>query len=525
MGTLLDFGVREIPAERGADARQPSGWRRLPAGVWICAGLLLVVWLVQGWNIMGYPTVSDDEGTYLAQAWALQHAHGLAPYTYWYDHPPFGWIQVAAMSWAPSILPGDHLTVAAARFIMLPVTGASCVLIYLLARRLALARWIAALAVALFALSPLSVSLQREIFLDNFAVVWMLAAFVLTLSPRCHLWQHVAGGACAALSILSKETMAVVVPALLVSLWQGTHRSTREFSFAGFGAAFILMGAQYPLYALLKGELFPGVGHVSLLGGLIFQMERPGSGSLLVAGSGSYAIFHSWLYYDPVLVIGGAIGAAVALAWRRLRAPALAAVLLSLVAMRPNGYLPAMYVIQALPFFAIVLAALVGRGAELLWARERRWGMVSRRVAVTACGATISFYLTPLWVTGDYRAETANPNAIYSQAATWIRAHVTDPRHSRIVVDDTLWPDMVRDGFQPGLGAIWFYKVDLDPAVARTLPHGWRDLTYIVSSPAMRENPNSMPTVSAALTHSTVLAAFGTGADRIEVRKIIKAGP
>ena len=108
MSTLLD---RPLPrAEPGPAA--PRRWLRWPAGVWICAGLLLVVLTVQGWNIAGYPTVSDDEGTYLAQAWALQHGLGLAPYTYWYDHPPFGWMQIAVMSWLPSLVFHGGLVVA-----------------------------------------------------------------------------------------------------------------------------------------------------------------------------------------------------------------------------------------------------------------------------------------------------------------------------------------------------------------------------------------------------------------------------
>jgi hypothetical protein len=128
----------------------------------------------------------------------------------------------------------------------------------------------------------------------------------------------------------------------------------------------------------------------------------------------------------------------------------------------------------------------------------------------------------PIWYGGDHEAITADPNAGYAAAASWIQAHVADPRHSKIVVDDALWLDMVRDGFQPSLGAIWFYKVDLDPAVKRTLPGGWRDITYIVSSPTIRQDTSSLPTIRAALTHSRVLASFGTGSNRIEVRQIIK---
>ncbi len=37
------------------------------------------------------PIRFDDEGTYVSQALAVLDG-SLAPYTYWYDHPPLGWI-------------------------------------------------------------------------------------------------------------------------------------------------------------------------------------------------------------------------------------------------------------------------------------------------------------------------------------------------------------------------------------------------------------------------------------------------
>jgi hypothetical protein len=193
--------------------------------------------------------------------------------------------------------------------------------------------------------------------------------------------------------------------------------------------------------------------------------------------------------------------------------------------MRPSGYLPATYVIQALPFFAIVLAGLSARTADLILgfrATGRRPETLARRAAAIAAALAAAAYIVPLWYSGDHRAVTTDSNASYAAAASWIRTHVPDPQHTRIVVDDALWPDMVRDGFTPGLGAIWFYKVDLDPAVKRTLPHGWRDIGYIVSSPTVRQDTSSLPAIQAALTHSRVLAAFGSGGDRIEIRRIVK---
>ncbi len=93
-----------------------------------------------------------------------------------------------------------------------------------------------------------------------------------------------------------------------------------------------------------------------------------------------------------------------------------------------------------------------------------------------------------------------------------------------MVLDDALWLDAVGAGFAPER-VIWFYKLDLDPAVSGTLPRGWRDIDYLVSSPAIRAEPAGLPTVATLLQRSTVVITFGSGADRIEIRRIDKEAP
>ncbi|MFI1471936.1 ArnT family glycosyltransferase [Streptomyces wuyuanensis] len=498
----------------------------------LCGALLTAILLVQGWNIQHFPTLSDDEGTYLAQAWAVQQGEGLAHYTYWYDHPPLGWIQLAGLTWIPSLVAPDAMTVATMRGAMLLISAASAVLLYVLARRLWLPRWAAGLAMVLFGLSPLSVVLQREIFLDNLAVMWMLLAFCLAASPSRHLWHHFGAGLAAATGVLTKETMLVVLPALLVTMWRFSHRDTRKFAVTGAVTACALIGFSYPLFALLKGELLPGEGHVSLWEGITYQMSRPGSGFILSEGTGSNGVLRSWLYYDRVLPVGGLAGAALlllTLRWsvtaRALAGPALAVAILAAVAMRPSGYLPAMYVIQALPFLALVLAggaASVGHAVLSRWRSpgEARALTFARRSAAVVLALAAAVYVVPRWYDGDRTAMTADANAPYRAAAQWLRTEVAEPARTRVLVDDALWLDLVHAGYQPGLGAIWFYKADLDPAVTKTMPRGWRDLDYVVASPTVRRDARDLPNVRAALEHSTPVAVFGEGEDRIEIREI-----
>jgi 4-amino-4-deoxy-L-arabinose transferase-like glycosyltransferase len=490
----------------------------------IVAALVAIVVAVQAVNIGNFPSVSDDEGTYLAQAWAIQHGHGLAHYSYWYDHPPLGWVQIAMLSWIPGALGHGALVVMNARVIMLPVTAVGAALLYLVARRIDLPRWAAALATVVFGLSPLSVTMQREIYLDNFAVVWMLAAFACALSPRRHLWHHIGAGLCAAVSALSKETMVLVLPALGMAVWRGTDRTTRKFAVVGFLAAFSLIGAQYLLYASLKGELLPGTGHNSLIGAFQYQLGRGGSGNILQSGSVSNRTLHWWLVRDPIMIYAGLICSVLALLVRRLREIAVAAVTLILVAARPSGYLPAMYVIQILPFFALAIAGIAHAGVKSALGLTDRFRLTRFRTGprylVAVVAVVLAALVAPQWESGDRTADTALTNNEYVAAAGWIGAHIPDRAHTRIVVDDALWLDMVKEGFQPGLGAIWFYKVDLDPAVKRTLPHGWRDLDYVVLTSIIRQDPNGLPTVRAAVAHSTTVATFGTADQRITILRV-----
>ncbi|WP_107365094.1 ArnT family glycosyltransferase [Streptomyces aidingensis] len=504
--------------------------------VLLCLGLLTVIMVVQAWNITRFPNLSDDEGTYLAQAWAVQQGDGLAHYTYWYDHPPVGWLQIALLTWIPSLISPDWMTVATMRYAMLPVGAVSAVLVYALALRLRLPRWSAFAAMALFGLSPLSVVLQREIFLDNLAVLWILLAFWLAASPSRHLWHHFGAGLAAAVSVLTKETMLLVLPALLVTMWRHSHPETRKFAVTGAITSCVLVGLLYPLFALLNSELFPGAGHVSLIDGIVYQLSRPGSGSLFEPGTGSHAVVQSWLYYDSVIIYGGLAGAALLVVthrWsvtaRALAGPALAVVILAVVVTRPSGYLPAMYVIQALPFLALVLAAGAASVTHAVLRRrrpgregipQRRAVTVARWTAAVALGVAAVAVVAPTWYQGNKTALTEDANASYRAAVAWMGREVAEPADTRVLVDDAVWLDLVHQGYEPGTGVIWFYKADLDPAVTETLPGGYRDIDYVVSSPTVRRDAVDLPIVKDALENSTPVAVFGDGEDRIEIRRI-----
>ncbi|GAA2511316.1 hypothetical protein [Pilimelia columellifera] len=524
MTVVTEAPAAAVPPARPEPPTAPAvlARRRVRADRPLLLGLTAFAALAHGVNFGAGPVFGADEGTYLAQAWAVREGIGLAHYTYWYDHPPFGWIQLAALGWLPDLVLSGSPALVAGRAAMMVFALTSVVLLYLVARRLRLAPWAAATAVALFVLSPLALALHRQVYLDNIAVTWLLGALLLALSRRRHLWHYIGAGGCAAGAVLSKETILLAVPAVALAIWRCSHRSTRAFCLTGFVAAFVLTLSVYPLYAALKGELMPGDGHVSLLGAAFHQVAgRHSSGSVFDVGSDSYRTVDAWLYQDPVIVLAGAAASALALTVRRLRAPAVAAMVISLMGLRPGGYLPAMHIAQALPFYALCLAGLAHTAVVLFrrgaWAPPRL--RLPVRLAALALAGALALAVGVSWHDGNRRLWRDDANAEYAAAGRWVRDHV-HADGTRIVVDDALWPDMVRAGFNPGTGAIWFYKLDLDPAVMIHLPGGWRDLHYVVVTPMMRQRPAGLPTLTEAITRSDVVAAFGEGEERIEVRRV-----
>jgi hypothetical protein len=192
--------------------------------------------------------------------------------------------------------------------------------------------------------------------------------------------------------------------------------------------------------------------------------------------------------------------------------------------LRP-GYLPQPYVIALLPF-----CALLAMGAlEAAWGRIARADL--RRRAVLAVALVLAVLgLGRSWYSADGYAMTHDATRPVLAAQRWIPQHID--RRGRLLVDDTFYVDLVRSGFAPRFGAVWFYKLDfttnLDPSIVQHLPQGWRSFDYVVSTDVIRsalaQNPSSLSQVRLALRHSAPVVTFGTGPGRVEIRRITGVG-
>lgn len=603
-------------------------------------GLLLVLTgILHGIGMTNNPERGDDEGTYISQAWAVQQGE-LAHYTYWYDHPPLGWVQLAGFEAITGAIDDSASSVAAGRHAMLLVKLVSVVALYVLARRLGLAIGWSATAVLLFALSPLALPLQRGVWLDNIGAMWVLIAFALAADRRGRMRAKALASVCLAVAVLTKATLLLVAPFVFYVMWQATPPRLRTMTMAVSAAITGLLVSMFPLMALLRGELFPSDERVSLLWAAHWQLfDRESSGSLFTPGTDAANLLDTWLRADSLLLALGLAAIVPALAIRRLRPIGLCLLLHALMPLR-GGYIPVPYLIVVIPLIALCIAgvgdqlhrvatgrraaalpdepgyrassgidagALLGsvaparivrsplavgvgvlalaaivvatalwfgalprpgaayqvlfrslfvlvavasaglvllalRGHRVLrWAqllfrgrlleetatsgttdvraevgRDTRNGRLRRVGAGIGAGAiavTLLAGLAPTWVaahTGD-EFRTADLDDGVSGAQAWIENNVS--RDAVIVVENSIWLDLVHAGF-PRENVIWYFKVDLDPAVDET----WRTVDYVSLHDYVAADP--LPILGEMIERGTPVATFGEGIQKVTIWEV-----
>jgi 4-amino-4-deoxy-L-arabinose transferase-like glycosyltransferase len=477
---------------------------------------LIVSGVIQLVNMGGSPQRIDDEGTYTAQAWAIGAFGEITHYTYWYDHPPVGWIQLAAYTGLTGAFERYDVAVLAAREAMVFFTLVAVVLVWFLARRLSFSRPAATVAALLFSLSPLAVQFHRSVYLDNIATVWLLAAVLLALSRRNQLAAFAGSAFAFGIAVLSKETYLLALPLLAFLMWRSASKATRRYTLTVASSILVLVGGGYLALALVKGEVAPGANRVSLFDGILFQLSgRESSGSVTDPESLINRTLGMWWQLDPVFIVAGVAAAVAGLFVRKLRPFAILVLALTAFMFRPGGYLPVPYVILLIPFAALLVAGVTDRAVRT-WKRSGLAGR-SARTAWIAIAAIAAVAIVPLWATQLRGFLLADLDKPMRQAQEWVETNVQ--RDSTLVVDDAMWVDLVRAGFDRD-DVVWYYKVDTDPAVAATLPNGWQDVDYVITTDSMRTFPTAFPQVSETIANSVVVASFGEGSTQVDVRRV-----
>ncbi|MGI8825520.1 MAG: ArnT family glycosyltransferase [Chloroflexota bacterium] len=345
----------------------------------LVAGILTAAAVVHAVNMFGCPYFEHDEGHRMSRAWSVLTAGKLSPYVWTYDETPLSYAQLAG--WV--LLTGGFHTFGAAIdsgrvfMLVLQVIATGCV--YRVARTLSRSMVIGSLAALSFALSPFAVYLHRIVYEDNIATFWMLVSLLLLVTGRLSWKRAVLGAIALGLSILSKEPTVFMLPgfACIVQCRVDVTRPWR----AAVGWAALVAGvvSTWVLYAALRGELLPspaGPQHRNtLIGAALWQLGRARDGGLLDLSSLFWRTVQIWCRDEPVLVIGGTLGAILcilAMRWDQVAGRIGLTCFCYWAFLGRGGMVERYYLIDLIPLLAIELALACDLVVSIvIW--YRRW--------------------------------------------------------------------------------------------------------------------------------------------------------
>ncbi len=483
-------------------------------------------------NVFYFPHYEEDEGTYMSNAWAITHGL-ITPYPYGYGHPPLAWMQIAA--WAK--LTGGFFTfgnaINSGRVLMLLYAVGCSLLVYLLTRRLSGSLSTGLLAMAIFSLSPLSITFQREVLLDNFTTFWFLLSFYLVVISKSRLLYIVSAAISFGFAFLSKEIIIVLLPVMIYAVWLYSARFQRTFTLVAFTYIVIAICSCYVLLAVLKGELFPYSWHLpwdhhphlSLLDTYIWQAGRgQGEGNIIDS-------WNAWIKADPLLIALGIIPTAFNLIvgwWSRKHLLLSLFALCFWVLLLRGGVVIAFYIIPLIPLIALNTALAVNTLAHWI-GQFIRLNLARVMLIFVVIAAIVPYDIQH--VLNPYNPFTLHPSAVEQDALVWIRNHVS--RRAVIVINSNIYVDLhEQNGEGVGDGTTYpyahvYWNVGFDPALHdKFLDGNWDRIDYIVADSVMlkdiKTNGGGMEIISQALTHSVLqVAFFGDDYEFIQIYQVI----
>lgn len=499
-------------------------------------GLIVLLFLSAftfAFNMFDYPYYENDEGTYMAQAWAVISQGKLAPYTYWYDHAPVGWFLISIWE----LLSGGYyafgFSINSGRVLMLILHVLTAFLTYSITKKVSGSKLAGVIALLIFSLSPLGLSFQRRVLLDNIMIFWFLFSYNLILGSGRKLYHYILSAVFYAVAVLSKESAIFFLPVMVFMIYWTSHLSHRAFALWKWLSISGGIISLYFVYALLKGEFFPYGSflgnespHVSLIETLQFQLSRKG-GFFLDANSGFMLNFTEWInggffipVPDPTIIIGGIVATIIVSLWsvfdRRLLAISLPTLFYWFFLIR-GGEVIGFYIVPLIPFLAMCIGISIFKISDIFPMGVIR--SLLRPILIVALSSPfIGYYLTHPEV---YYLNQTKPQI---EALEWISKNI--PKESVLVIDNYAFIEFYEsrnNKYDLPKIAHYYWKADKDPDVRDEILDGdWRNIDYILSTPQVKwdaEN-SGLPLIQDAMNNSTVIKSFEGNKWNIEIRQI-----
>lgn len=424
--------------------------------------LLTIAAIAHGVNMLHFPYFENDEATYVSQAWAFIHTGKLTPYTYTYDHAPFGWMFLGL--WfllTGGLTTFGHNPLISGRIFIFILSLFSVLFLYIITKRVTRQKLAASLAVIIFSLSPLELYFGRRVLLDNIMVFWVLLSLVFATRTPQRLRDVFLSAITFAIATLSKENALFLMPVILYIIWLYAQIRIRSWAIGlWFIAAFLLL-ALYPLYALLRGELFPSgtllggsAPHVSLIQTIMEQGARGTFAFPWEHQSAFYINLQEWMSRDPWLIIAGSISLLTSMIlnqrYREIKAIALTAIVEILFLARGKLVID-FYILPVIPLVAMSIGIMIAR--PLVWAKDH--------ISPIGYSVTICFIIALLFITSGTPAFSKDETTNQQDAITWIEQHI--PKNAYIAIDNYAYPELHDvDGYK---NADFVYKIQYAPEI------------------------------------------------------------
>ncbi len=392
-------------------------------------GTLFVAAFLHGWNMFHYPYYEGDEGIYVSQAWSVIKEGSLSPYTYWYDHPPLGWI---TMSLWGAVFGGNFFifgesSIDNMRVFMLIVHIISASLVFFIARRITDNTKIAIFATLFFTLSPIFIYYQRRVLLDNVLTLWLLASVAILYIKNLRLWHIGLSGAFFGCALLTKIPAIVFLPGILYVLVQ--QKCSMNFlrrATLWLAAAFCI-GMIFITYTIAKGEFLPpsitGKDNVSFISGIQFQLNRDSTHSLLHPESAFRLALNDWILKDIPTIIVATVGILIGIVAMFKNTPVrtmMIFVLIYLAFLMRGGIVTNFHILPLVPFLAIACAIAF-------------WWLIARFQKDYAKQSLIYIIFSVVLLGGLFTTSKkdylhADETSNYNKAITWIKENIDEDK-------------------------------------------------------------------------------------------------
>ncbi|MFC1653922.1 ArnT family glycosyltransferase [Patescibacteria group bacterium] len=432
----------------------------------------------------------------------------LGPYTYWYDHFPLGWLLLGLWQLFTGGPFSFGVSVLSGRVFSIVLTSISTLFLYKITKKITKSELFSILAIILFALSPLSITLTRQVYLENIALPWLLLSIYLLVSKPKSGKHIIFSAASLGTSILIKESLLFFIPGYLVFLHSYNQKKENyKYLLFSFLLTLIFVLSLFPVLAIVKTELLPKEGQLSLTETVLYQAQR-GDGKLFwQEGSDLRRRLDNWLFLDPYLIFIGLASTLINLL-KNIKSKNIGIYLmpiLFLVFLTRGKLVLDFYIIPLLPLMAFSISIFAKDFLNQANLKK------STKIIIPASIAIAAGYI----YSGQYLyTSQATQNQI--ESISHLKTKIS--KDSIIAADPFLFLDLRIDNKSNELfkNIHWYPKLESDPQIKDiAIQNNFNNIDYILLSESLKEDLkfNRSPQLKSAFDNMTASSSFVANED------------